>query len=63
MLQRNKTTHDFHADTADSAEAKFDTSEYPKNHPATAVGFKVGLNKKVIGMMKNETAGKEITPK
>jgi hypothetical protein len=32
-----------------------------KDHPATAVGFKVGANKKVVGMMKDETAGAEIS--
>jgi hypothetical protein len=33
----------------------------PKDHPATAIGFKVGANKKVVGMMKDETAGAEIS--
>ncbi|KAK3747524.1 hypothetical protein QZH41_003651 [Actinostola sp. cb2023] len=36
--------------------AKFDTSAYPKNH----AGIKNFVNKKVIGMMKDETAGNEI---
>jgi hypothetical protein len=35
--------------------------KYSKDHPATAVGFKVGANKKVVGMMKDETAGAEIS--
>jgi hypothetical protein len=56
------TTDDFYADTMDDIESKFDTSEYPKDHAATAsCGFKVGCNKKIIDMMKDETAGKEIT--
>jgi hypothetical protein len=31
----------------DDVQSRFDTSEYPKDHPATAVGFKVGCNKKM----------------
>jgi hypothetical protein len=54
-------TDDFYADTKDDIQARFDTSEYPKDHPATAVGFKLGANKKVVGMMKDETAGAEIS--
>ena len=38
-------------------ESMFDTSNYPKNHPS---GIKAGLNKKVIGMMKDECGGKQI---
>jgi hypothetical protein len=53
-------TDDFYADTKDDVQARFDTNEYPKDHPATAVGFKVGCNKKFLGMMKDETAGVEI---
>ncbi|CAH3161229.1 unnamed protein product [Porites lobata] len=36
----------------------FDTSDYPKDHPS---GIPTGLNKKVIGMFKDEVAGKQIT--
>ena len=36
----------------------FDTSDYPENHPS---GIKSGVNKKVIGKFKDETAGKQIT--
>jgi hypothetical protein len=54
-------TDDFYADTKDDVDSRFDASEYPKDHPATAVGFKVGANKKVVGMMKDETAGAEIS--
>lgn len=32
-------TDDFYADTKDDIESRFDTSDYLKNHPATAVGF------------------------
>lgn len=59
-------TDDFYADTKDDIECRFDTSDYPKDHPAAlapeqgGVGFKVGCNKKVLEMMKDETAGTEI---
>ena len=54
-------TEDFYQDIAEDVESTFDTSDYPKDHPAVALGFKVGCNKKVIGMMKDECAGKQIT--
>ena len=37
---------------------KFDTSDYPSNHES---GILTGANKKVIGMFKDEVAGKQIT--
>ena len=33
---------------------KFDTSNYPKDHPS---GIETGANKKVIGMFKDEAGG------
>ena len=36
----------------------FDTSDYPKEHPS---GIETGVNKKVIGLFKDEAAGKIIT--
>ena len=39
-------------------ETKFDTSDYPPDHPS---GILTGVNKKVIGMFKDEVAGKQIT--
>ena len=48
-------TKDFYKDIADDVESKFDTSAYPKDHPS---GIKTGVNKKVIGMMKDECSGK-----
>jgi hypothetical protein len=54
-------TDDFYADTKDDVQSRFDMSEYPKDHPSTVVGFKVGCNKKIVGMMKDETAGAEIS--
>src|SRR6218665_2466903 len=54
-------TDDFYADIAGDVESRFDTSDYPNNHPAIGVGFQVGMNKKVPGMFKEETGGKQIT--
>ncbi|XP_065682280.1 uncharacterized protein LOC136095509 [Hydra vulgaris] len=53
-------TEDFYADIANDIESKFDTSEFNKDHPAVQNGFKVGVNKKVLGMFKDESAGKQI---
>ena len=50
-------TEDFYADIAGDVERLFDTSDYPKDHPS---GIKAGTNKKVIGMFKDEAAGKQI---
>jgi hypothetical protein len=50
-------TEDFYADIANDVERLFDTSDYPKEHPS---GIKTGVNKKVIGMFKDEAAGKQI---
>src|SRR5204863_213207 len=51
------TTHDFYNDIADDVETRFDTSEYPSDHPS---GIQTGVNKKVIGMFKDEAAGNQI---
>ena len=51
-------TEDFYSDIAPDVRARFDTSDYPKDHPS---GIEVGVNKKVIGMFKDEAAGKQIT--
>ena len=50
-------TDDFYADIADDVRSWFDTSDYPKDHPS---GIETGINKKVIGMFKDEAAGKQI---
>ena len=50
-------TKEFYKNIEKDVEAKFDTSNYPENHR----GIKLRTNKKVIGMMKGETAGLEIT--
>ena len=51
-------TDDFYKDISHDVETKFDTSDYPPNHPS---GIQTGVNKKVIGMFKDEVAGKKIT--
>lgn len=50
-------TDDFYQDIENDIKTKFDTSNYPEDHN----GIKQRVNKKVIGIMKNETAGQEIT--
>ena len=51
-------TDDVYSDINGDVGAKFDTSEFPVNHPS---GIPVGKNKKVVGMMKDESCGKIIT--
>ena len=51
-------TEDFYQDISNDVEEKFNTSNYVKNHPS---GIKTGCNKKVIGKMKDECGGKQIT--
>ena len=51
-------TDDFYKDISYDIETKFDTSDYPPDHPS---GILTGVNKKVIGMFKDEVAGKQIT--
>src|SRR5215469_7383350 len=50
-------TDDIYVDIANDVEKLFDTSDYPENHPS---GIKTGVNKKVIGMFKDEACGKQI---
>ena len=51
-------TEDFYQDINKDIKKKFDTSDYPENHPS---GNKTGVNKKVIGKFKDEAAGKQIS--
>ena len=51
-------TKDFYKDIYIDVKNKFDTSDYPSDHPS---GIITGANKKVIGMFKDEVAGKQIT--
>ena len=50
-------TEDFYKDITGDVKNKFDTSDYPENHPS---GIPTGENKKVLGKMKDEAAGKII---
>ena len=51
-------TEDFYADIAPDVKERFDTSGYKKND---ARPLPIGLNKKVIGLMKDEIGGKIMT--
>ena len=50
-------TEDFYKDISEDVKDRFDTSDYPENHPS---GIPTGINKKVLGMFKDEAAGKII---
>ena len=50
-------TQDFYKGISDDIVGKFDTSNFPKDHPS---GIQVGLNNKVVGMFKDEAGGKII---
>ena len=49
-------TDDFYEDIASDVKARFDTSCYNRSHP-----LPMGVNKKVIGLMKDELGGKIMT--
>ena len=51
-------TDDFYNDIYCDIQDKFDTSNYPPDHKS---GIPTGINKKVIGMFKDEVSGKQIT--
>ena len=51
-------TEDFFKDIAEDMEKMYDTSDYPREGHLS--GIAVGKNKKVIGLMKDEAAGKII---
>ena len=50
-------TEDFYKDISGDVKNRFDTSDYPEGHPS---GIPTGVNKKVLGMFKDEAAGKNI---
>ena len=50
-------TEDFYKDISGDVKDKFDTSNYPENHPS---GIPTGLNNKALGMFKDEAGGKII---
>ena len=51
-------TDDFYRDISHDVETKFDTSDYRPSHPS---GILTGVNKKVLGMFRDEVAGRQIT--
>ena len=50
-------TEDFYKDISADIKYRFDISNYPPDHPS---GIPSGLNKKVLGMFKDEANGKVI---
>ena len=48
-------TEDFYSDISPDVETMFDTSNFPKDHQS---GIETGVNKKVVGMFKDECGGK-----
>ena len=50
-------TEDFYKDISGDVKDRFDTSNFPENHPS---GIPTGINKKVLGKMKDEAGGKTI---
>ena len=50
-------TEDFYKDISEDVKDRFDTSDYPPNHPS---GIPTGCNEKVLGMFKDEVAGRYI---
>jgi len=50
-------TSDFYEAIASDVDRWFDTSDFPEDHPS---GIRAGVNKKVIGMFKDEASGKQI---
>ena len=51
-------TKDFYRNISSDVHKKFDTSNFAKDHKSV---IPTGVNKKVIGMMKDEAGGKQIT--
>ena len=56
FLVYNIETNDFYKDIARNVMATFDTSGYSQGHP-----LHIGVNKKVIGLMKDELGGRVMT--
>ena len=50
-------TEDFYKDIGTDVERRFDTSNYPPDHPS---GIPSGFNKQVLGMLKDEAGGEII---
>ena len=56
-LMYEMKTEDFYKDISGDVKDRFDTSDYPPNHPSS---IPTGCNKKVLGVFKDEVAGKII---
>ena len=56
-LMYERETKDLHKDISADVKDRFDTSNYPPDHPS---GILSGFNKKVLGMFKDEVGGKVI---
>ena len=56
-LAYETTTKDFYKDINPDIDKRFDTSDYPTNHPS---GIKTGLNSKMLGLFRDEAGGKQI---
>ena len=56
-LMHEIQTEDFYKDISEDVKHRFDTSDYPPNHPSSIPS---GFNKKVLGMFKDEAGGKVI---
>lgn len=53
-----KKTQDFYQDISDDVYSTFDTSNFREHHPS---GIPTGVNKKVVGVMKDEAWGNQTT--
>ena len=56
-LEYEIKTNFFYKDINPNIEKRFDTSDYPTNHPS---GIKIGLNSKVLGMFKDDLVGSRL---
>ena len=54
-LMYEKKPEDFYKDIRGDVKDRFDTSDYPPNHPS---GIPTGCNKKVLGVFTDEAAGR-----
>ena len=53
-------TEDLFEDISEDVAEKFDTADFAEDHPKVLDGTLKRMNKKVLGMMKDETAGRQI---
>ena len=53
-------TEDIFEDISGDISARFDTSEFPEDHEKVMDGTIPRINKKVLGLMKDEAGGKQI---